>query len=176
MKCMLFVLNFVFVSLFIGGSSYVYAGGEREERLDVVTSVTNDKEYYHLEYVLTKENIISLEILTNTQFKINGGQFEVLIKKSMFPIGAPSCKSNIILRMPWSNPEGTNYELSIDEKYEVYKQIRKASEAGEFYSVDVVVELNPYVNLDSGELKLTQCNVFFRHANDRYISYTGSLK
>ncbi len=176
MKCIFSVLNFVFLSLFIGGSSYAYAGGEREERFGVVTSVTNNKEYYHLEYVLTKENIISLEALTNTQFKINGGQFEVLIKKSMFPIDAPSCKSNIILRMPWSNPGVTNYELFIDEKYEIYNEIRRVYEADEIYSIDVVIELNPYVILDSGDLKLTQCNVFFRHANDRYISYTGSLK
>ena len=176
MKYISYYFNLALAFLLVGGVSWVYAGGEYGEESEIVTSAINGKEYYHLEYVLTKENIVSIDPLTSTQFKINGGQFEVFLNKSMFPIDAPACKSNIILRMPWTSSELTSHELFIDEKYEVYKEIRNAFESNDAYPVHVVIELNPYVVLKGEQFKLTQCNIFFRQGNGRYISYTGSLK
>jgi hypothetical protein len=154
----------------------VYAGGNQAENTGVIASVMKGKEYYHLEYALKKENIVSLDALTDAQLKINGGQFEVKINKSVFPIDAPNCKSSIILRMPWTNPELANYEVLIDEKLSAYNEIKKVINSSEADLVVVVVELNPYVRLKNNKLELTQCNVFFRHANGRYIPHTGNLK
>ena len=176
MKQLYSCIKILAVALSVSGTACVYAGGKHADNVGVITSVIKGKEYYHLEYVLKKENIASIDALTDSQFKINGGQFEVKIDKSMFPIDAPNCKSNIILRMPWTNPEFANYEVIIDEKYSVYKEIQKVVNSSEADSVAVVIELNPYVKLQGDKPELTQCNVFFRNANGRYIPYTGSLK
>ncbi len=142
----------------------------------VSTTVTNNKTYYHLKYSLTNENIISLNSLTMDQFVINGGQFELLLNKSEFPISAPNCKSDLILRMPWTNSEITNSDLFIQEKYEVYKNIKNLTDSGRINSMDIYIELNPYVEFTEEELILTQCNIFFRQSAGQYISKIGMLK
>lgn len=174
MKQLYSYIKILAVALSVSGTACVYAGGKHADNTGVITSVIKGKEYYHLEYVLKKENIVSIDVLTDSQFKINGGQFEVKINKSMFPVEAPSCKSNIILRMPWTNPELENYDVIIDEKYSVYKEIQKVVNSSEADSVLVVIELNPYLKLQDKKLELTQCNVFFRNANGRYIPFAGS--
>ena len=40
--------------------------------------------------------------------------------------------------------------------------------------VVVYIELNPYVEVNNN-FTLAQCNVFFRHANGRYIPKVGKL-
>jgi len=142
----------------------------------VSTSITNNKTYYHLKYSLTNEQIITIDSLTIDQFKINGGQFELLLKKSEFPISAPNCKSDLRLRMPWTNSEITNSNLFIKEKYEIYKKIKKLMMSDKFNSIDIYIELNPYVELKGEEFTLTQCNIFFRQSAGQYISKVGTLK
>jgi len=146
------------------------------DNLSVTTSIANKKAYHHIKYSLTKKNVISIDSLTNEQFIINGGQFELLVKKSEFPISAPNCKSQLKLRMPWTNSEITNGDLFIADKYEVYSYIQNLMKSSEFNSIDVYIELNPYVEIREGKFNLTQCNIFFRQSNGQYISKTGSLK
>lgn len=169
-------LNLLFISIIIGAGSMAYAGGEHNEEQSVVTSVVKDREYHHLEYILKQENILSLELLTDNQIRANGGQFEVFIRKSMFPIEAPKCETAISLRMPWTNPKLADHQLFIDEKQKMYSKIKRVYEHGDSHGTHIVIELNPYVEKVSEGFKLTQCNVFFRHARGRYISYIGSLK
>ena len=57
--------------------------------------------YYHLLFTSDTGNLTKFKVLSERQFKQNGGQCEVLLKKQSFPIAAPDCKSDIILRMPW---------------------------------------------------------------------------
>ncbi|GAD03598.1 hypothetical protein [Agarivorans albus] len=76
--------------------------------------------------------------------------------------------------MPWTNSDLSAAKLFIDEKYNVYKAIVDASKS-EGSNVDVYIELNPYVQMTGDNFELTECNVFFRHANDQYIPKTGSL-
>jgi len=59
----------------------------------------------------------------------------------------------------------------------LYNRIKEMKESGRG-SVDVVIELNPYVRVKSKnplELELTNRNVFFRSAHGRYIDYVGQL-
>jgi len=58
-------------------------------------------DYYHIQYELTSGNYS-----VNSEYGFNkGGQFEVFVPKEHFPISAPSCNKNIIIRMPYSNSE-----------------------------------------------------------------------
>lgn len=146
------------------------------ESPSVVTSITNNKAYYHLKYSLNKKNITYIDSFTNEQFTINGGQFEISLKKSEFPISSPNCKSNLILRMPWTNSEIVNSNIFIEEKYEIYNSIQNLTKSSQPNSIDIYVELNPYVEFKDGEFNLTQCNIYFRQSNGQYISKTGNLK
>lgn len=127
------------------------------------------KPYYHLIYVLNSENLLQVENYSLQEFEQNGGQFEVLLEKNAFPIQAPNCKSNLILRMPWV-PPGTDLSL----KYQLYQAIL-AVHSAQSDSVSIVLELNPYVQKTEQGLELTQCNIFFRHANSEYVPHTKSL-
>lgn len=143
---------------------------------NVTTSISSKKAYYHLKYSLTKENVISIDSFTSKQFIINGGQFEILLKKSEFPINSPNCKSSLKLRMPWTNSGITNSNLFIEEKYEIYTHIQKIMKSSKPSYIDVYIELNPYVEIKEGKFSLTQCNIFFRQSKGQYIAKTGSLK
>lgn len=142
----------------------------------VVTSITNNNAYYHLKYSLTKEKITYIDSFTSEQFIINGGQFEIRLKKSEFPISASNCKSDLILRMPWTNPEIVNSHIFIAEKYKIYNDIQNLTRSSQPNAVDIYVELNPYVEFKKGEFNLTQCNIYFRQSKGQYISKIGNLK
>ncbi|MDO6763702.1 hypothetical protein [Agarivorans sp. 1_MG-2023] len=141
---------------------------------DVVTTTSNGKSYYHLKLSLDDQSIKSIKELSADQFVMNGGQFEVRVQQKALPIKAPNCKSDLILRMPWTNSDLSAAEVFIDEKYNVYKAIVDASKS-EGSNVDVYIELNPYVQKTGDDFELTECNVFFRHANGQYIPKTGVL-
>ena len=134
-----------------------------------VNTSASGKPYYHLSYVLNSNNIVQIERYTWQEFEQNGGQFEVTLDKAGFPIPAPNCKSNLLLRMPWV-PPGTN----LSAKYQLYQAIL-AVQSAQAESVTVAVELNPYVQTTLDGLALTQCNIFFRHANHQYVPHTESL-
>lgn len=129
-----------------------------------IVNTTGGKPYYHLMYSLNSEKIDSVDRLTKDEFYQNGGQFEVHINKDLFPIRSPNCKSNIILRMPWVKENS-----SLDEKYGLYKDIAALREDNDGKTVDVAIELNPYIDSDDNGIYLTQCNVFFRSKNGKYI-------
>lgn len=111
-------------------------------------------DYYHMQYEL-KAGQYSL----NANYGFNpGGQFEVLVPKEYFPIAAPNCNKNIIIRMPYSNQEA--------KKRALYNKLL-ASE-----SVLVTLELNPYMKVLTKQplrIELQYCNVFFRHRAGDYF-------
>lgn len=157
-------------------SEVAFVGACRAEDVNIVTSTYKSKNYHHLQYSLAKENIVSATIFTKEQFYINGGQFDVLIAKNKFPVAAPNCKSEIILRMPWTNSEHEYFGPSIEKKYEVYRSILEILRRDEGKKLDVYIELNPYVGFRDGKLQLTQCNVFFRHQEGRYVASLRAIK
>ena len=110
-------------------------------------------DYYHIKYELT-----SGQYKVNSDYGFNkGGQFEVLVPKQYFPIDAPNCKNDIIIRMPYSENE--------EIKRKLYDDLVSAKNAV------VTLELNPYVNVLKKEplkLELEYCNVFFRQRSGDY--------
>jgi len=123
------------------------------------------KNYYHFEYALENKSIIG----DKSNIKLEeGGMFELRLNKKQFPINAPNCKSGIILRMPWTDPDSENASQYIQEKKNLLDKII----ALDNNRLNVVIELNPYIKLINEsplELELTRCNIFFRHAKGRYI-------
>jgi hypothetical protein len=134
-----------------------------------INYTASGRPYYHLMYVLDSENLLQVEDYSWQEFEENGGQFEVQLEKSVFPIHAPNCNSNLILRMPWVPPGN-----DLTTKYQIYKAILAVhlAQAGK---VSVVLELNPYVQQTDLGIELSQCNIFFRHANSQYVPHTSSL-
>jgi len=147
-----------------------YAQEAKITQFPVVKNTSNNHKYLHMNFEITGKNLLEIEDIKKNIFFSDGGQFQVYIKKSSFPISAPNCKGNIILRMPWSSKE----QGGIDKKYAVYKFLDKIK-LGEKDKLNVTLELNPYVKVSNNSYKLTQCNVFFRTANGKYINNTKPL-
>jgi len=134
--------------------------------------------YYHLEYVLTADNLITPEHKSDLMLVSEGGHFEVRIKKDKFPIQAPNCKENIILDMPWTKSTLISALRKIEKKSALFRSIQEVAD-GVKKELKVVIELNPNIkvkNKDPIDIELTQCHVFFRSARDSYIDYIGNLR
>tara|TARA_R110000868_G_scaffold17428_2_gene76574 strand:+ start:831 stop:1337 length:507 start_codon:yes stop_codon:yes gene_type:complete len=129
----------------------------------------NGTAYYHLLYDLSPKNLLSVERVSQQQFVANGGQFELIIKQTDFPIPAPQCKSDIILRMPWVAPQH-----DVSEKYQLYLAIVNLADTQQG-RVPVAIELNPYVEINKDGIQLQHCNVFFRHSRNHYIPHIKAL-
>jgi hypothetical protein len=145
-------------------------------------------DYYHIQFELTSDNC-ELEIpiserkpkyAKSNEYKISeGGQFEVFVRKSHFPIPAPHSKSEfLILRMSWTDPDSPGADQKIAGKQRLFNAIRKMKSDGNG-RVNVILELNPYVTVLRKKplsLELSGRNIFFRHADGEYIDYLGRLK
>jgi hypothetical protein len=154
---------------------------------DIHISHGKYNDYYHMRFVLTPENCELTVPLserfpkydkTNEYSFSDGGQFEVFIRKSQFPVSAPHTNRDyLILRMPWTNPALPDSNQHIAVKRQLFEKIRKMKGDNKG-SVEVVVELNPYVSVLEKQplsLELTGRNIFFRHAHGGYIDYIGPL-
>ena len=125
--------------------------------VEVTVNPGKYSDYYHIPYLL-----VPGKYQVNNAYGFNdGGQFEVLVPKAYFPIPAPNCRKNIIIRMPWSEYDATKKAL--------YETLLTATEP-----VPVILELNPYVKVLQEQplsVQLTYCNVFFRHRNGDYVDH-----
>ena len=148
---------------------------------EVVVNKGKYGSYYHLAYRLEKGNFTTQvpQEHRNPQnrpeksaYFSEHGQFEVFILKELFPVSS-NCKSEyLILRMPGSV---SRVDRVVTRKKEVWEAVR-AVEKGTLDSVDVFIELNPYVSINEDEFTLEYCNVFFRCYNDgTYIEHLGPV-
>lgn len=156
------ITTFTFIGIFILISVKSYADN------DASISIHHGKysDYYHIKYKLTKNNFIM-----GKEPIYDNGQFEIFVNKQDFPIPANNCKDKLILRMPATLSDSNNHEKSIKRKISLYKAIKNVYE-GDKESIDVIIELNPYVQVKSRrplELELGNCNIFFRTKNNSYI-------
>jgi len=130
--------------------------------------------YYHLRYDLTAAGI---DFPASSKSARSGGQFEIRLRPQRFPIPAPRCHGELILRMPWTPPDVQDADAKIEVKRQLLARIRALAEApGDV--VTVVLEMNPYVEVVSRDplrLQLTQCNLFFRQAQGGYVDHTGPV-
>lgn len=171
----------------------------------IYTSETKGVVYYHIKYTLTPENTLlpndpkvvaefglkrnaenyRKEILDEQSINFKEyGQFEIFIPVEKFPFTHHE-SGYMIVRMAQTlgdneysthSKDTKGYDYVV-EKQALYNRIKEMKESGKG-SVDVVIELNPYVKVKSKnplELELINRNVFFRSAHGRYIDYAGQL-
>jgi hypothetical protein len=120
-------------------------------------------DYYHIEFELKPG-----EYTVNHNYGFSSkGQFEIFIPKEKFPISAPNCSKNIIVRMPAS------LNLPVDKKA-VEKKRKLFDALSKSEPKRIIIELNPYFKIISKnplDFELQYCNVFFRQKNDKYYDH-----
>lgn len=119
---------------------------------------------YNLKHGLLKR--VPGKDLVRQAFDYNGGQFEVQIPKASFPIPAPNCKTNVLLRAPGVNPDKANAQEKLEARWQLFQAIHDVAD-GKRASIEVPVEVKhspgfaPYMILDAhGKPTLEWCNAF----------------
>src|SRR5215472_453345 len=72
--------------------------------------------YYHLRFNLRAD---AIDFAQSNRTARSGGQFEIRLRREMFPVPAPRCRGTIILRMPWTPPPTTDAKEKIAAKQEL---------------------------------------------------------
>ena len=154
----------------------------------IFENIVSGKTFYHLLFKLTPTNS-SLTVPTGYKNPIYrtedvssfdpSGLFEIYIRASDFPVPSPGCEGGwIILRMGSTDSAERDSRSKIDAKKALWQSLQAMYES-EKGSIEVVIELNPYVQVINPvipKLELEYCNVFFRQAFGAYVPYTGPLK
>ena len=126
----------------------------------------NDKEANELSLTLTANNVIGISAdkdTTRAAFDQAYGQFQVLIPKQLFPVAAPHCRKNVILRMPGTAPHAPNAKAALDAKWDLFQSIHAVLD-GRASGVKVFIDAGPYMTRDNyGRVVLEWCNAFFRN-------------
>jgi hypothetical protein len=141
----------------------------------IKTNRSGNQQFYHMYYLLADSNIVDVPLINKDSFKLDGGQFEITLNSTQFPITAPNCRSELILRMPWTDNSLPNADQLINEKFRIYQLILDLKNNDKAPALKVSIELNPYVKVENGNYLLTQCNIFFRSAKGGYIPNTDRL-
>jgi hypothetical protein len=90
------------------------------------------------------------------------GQFQVLIPKERFPVPAPNCKKNIILRMPGVAPDDPSRSAKLDARWNLFQSLYAVKE-GKKESILVYVAPGPYMKTKKdGTRELEYCNAFIK--------------
>jgi len=127
--------------------------------------------YYHVRLQL---KAAAIDFAASDHTTSSGGQFEIRLRPESFPVPAPNCRGPIILRMPWTAPDTPGAKEKIAAKEALLKRILTLQQLSK-ETLSVVVELNPYVEMvgrDPLQVRLTQCNIFFRDAFGAYVDHT----
>jgi len=129
---------------------------------------SRDKAPEAFDYLL-KQGIVKLEPGADkirAAFDYDGGQFQVLIPKEMFPIPAPNCKRNVILRMPGTDRNAPGSDRELECRWQLFQSLHAAKEGG-IASIEVPIEVKhslgfaPYMRLDKqGNPTLEWCNAY----------------
>jgi hypothetical protein len=91
------------------------------------------------------------------------GQFEVLIPKDRFPVPAPNCKKNIILRMSGVAPKDLSRSAKLNARWDLFQSLHAIKEGRRKEPVEVSIALGPYMKTKKdGSHALEYCNAFFK--------------
>lgn len=144
----------------------------------VKANVFGGRTYYHLTLELTRDRLVEIGAIGDPDLEYrfsDGGQFEVYLQGDLPGVAAPGCQG-VTLRMPWTDPRSDGADEKIAGKRALFDRIQSLVRWHEIDSLDVVVELNPYVEqAPDGSLRLTQCLAFFRQAFGAYVAHDGPL-
>ena len=118
---------------------------------------------------LAAADVVSVEPGTSVSraaFDQDWGQFEVLVRKSAFPISAPNCRSTIILRMPAAGPGTHDRSKRLDARWEQFRAFHQLID-GTIDHLDVSLARQPYMAVgNDGKLALQYCNAFLASPSD----------
>jgi len=140
--------------------------------------------HYLMMFELTRDNTVfpgvdpDVSATPGASFTLrDGGQFEVEIMKSAFPVSAPACKTRLILRMPWTNSEAPQGKVAIADKEALFARLDKLRQR-QLGAVPVAIDLSPYVKATAAPpgVELTACNIFFRDVGGRYVDMIDDFK
>jgi len=113
---------------------------------------------------LTGQDIVRIKPksdITRKAFEANWGQFEVLIPKERFPVPAPHCRKNVILRMPAVAPGAPGREKELAFRWRTFRSLQDLiqKKAGH---LDLFLAPGPYMSADQeGRPVLRYCNAYF---------------
>ncbi len=147
------------------------ADSEIRENLGTYTT------YYHLGFDLHATNFKMRSSTGRTMLLSEGGMFEIYVDPKQFPVPAPNCHSELILRMPWTDANTHSASDAIEQKLDLYRRIKRLAATGDGV-VRVSIELNPYVSRSTNAvgLELDFCNIYFRTAHGSYIGHQDALE
>lgn len=144
--------------------------GVAEELVGIKFNKFGERTFHHLFLEINKDVLRSAPTGNNTgleyQFS-DGGMFEIFIEPPLANISHPQCNL-ITVRMPWTDNLLENAADFVSEKRNTFDEIM-AVKNGVLNSTQVVLQLDPYFEIDDGTPRLTRCTVFFRQAFGRYI-------
>jgi len=160
----------------------------RAEDTRIFQNTVSGRTFYHLLFKLTPTNS-SLTVPSsykNPLYRTEdvstfdpSGLFEIYIRASDFPVPSPGCNGGwIILRMGSTDSADPDSRAKTEAKKALWQSLQ-AMYTSKRGSIEVVIELNPYVRVIDPvipKLELDYCNVFFRQAFGAYIPYASPLK
>ncbi|KAF5419870.1 MAG: hypothetical protein C5S49_00030 [Candidatus Methanogaster sp.] len=113
---------------------------------------------------LTGQDIASIKpnsAITRKSFEEDWGQFEILIPKNRFPIPAPNCRKNIILRMPAVAPDAPDREKQMEFRWQIFRSLHDLID-NKVEHLEVFIASGPYMSVDKhGKPVLQYCNAYF---------------
>lgn len=112
---------------------------------------------------LSNQDILQIKAanISRKSFENDWGQFEVLIVKNRFPIPAPNCRSNIILRMPGIAPDAPDRRKQLDIRWYVFQSLLDLKDK-KIDQFEVVLSNKHYMKFDGkGKPYLQYCNAYF---------------
>lgn len=122
--------------------------------------------YREIPFNLTKQNIVSIDPgkdISREEFYDGmgiSGQFEVLIPKKLFPIPAPNCRKNVILRVGSVNQAKLYSNEKLEARWQLFQSLHAVLE-GKMAGVEIKIPIGPdqYMKLDKqGNPVLEWCN------------------
>ena len=112
---------------------------------------------------LTQEDVVELRPangVTREKFLEDWGQFEVRIPKERFPIPAPHCRKEIILRVPAVPPRTHARAQQLEYRWNLFQALVALSKDKESH-VELPLAPGPYIGRGStGERELQYCNAY----------------
>jgi hypothetical protein len=76
--------------------------------------------------MISADDIVSIsrsKEMPRSEFDDDWGQFEVFIPKEHFPVAAPNCRKNIILRMPGVSHEDPLRSAKLDARWNLFQSL-----------------------------------------------------
>ena len=136
-----------------------------------VGAAGNETSAREILFTLTQQKIVSIEPgkdKIREAFDFNGGAFQILIPKELFPIPAPNCRKNVILSVSGTNPDALYSNEKLDLRWKLFQSLNAVFE-GKIASVEVPLEIKhspgfaPYMRLDKqGNPVLEWCNAWIQ--------------